>query len=45
MVCEGCGYAGGNDVLRDVRVDDHETPIEELARVYKLHKQIFRKRR
>ena len=44
VVCAGCGYAGGNDVLRDLRVDDHKTPIEELARIYKLHKQIFRKR-
>lgn len=44
VVCTGCGYGGGNDVLRDLRVDDHKTPIEELARIYKLHKQIFRKR-
>jgi uncharacterized Ntn-hydrolase superfamily protein len=35
------GYAGLSDVLVDVRVDDHEHPIEELARVYGLHKQLF----
>ena len=35
------GYAGLSDVLVDVRVDDHERPIEELARVYELHQQLF----
>lgn len=42
IVREGWGYGGGNDRFRDVRVDDHKTPIEELARVYALHKQVFR---
>ena len=35
------GYAGLSDVLVDLRVDDHERPIEELARVYDLHQQLF----
>ena len=29
------GYDGGNDRWIDVRVDDHETPIDELERVFK----------
>jgi uncharacterized Ntn-hydrolase superfamily protein len=35
------GYAGLSDSLVDLRVDDHEKPIEELARVYELHQQLF----
>ena len=35
------GYAGLSDVLVDLRVDDHERPIEELARVYALHQELF----
>jgi uncharacterized Ntn-hydrolase superfamily protein len=35
------GYAALSDVLVDVRVDDHEHPIEELARLYGLHQQLF----
>jgi uncharacterized Ntn-hydrolase superfamily protein len=35
------GYAGLSDVLVDVRVDDHERPIEELKRIYELHRQLF----
>jgi uncharacterized Ntn-hydrolase superfamily protein len=35
------GYAALSDVLVDLRVDDHERPIEELARVYELHQQLF----
>jgi uncharacterized Ntn-hydrolase superfamily protein len=35
------GYAALSDVLVDVRVDDHEQPIDELARVYDLHQQLF----
>ncbi|AUX10028.1 hypothetical protein AArcSl_2406 [Halalkaliarchaeum desulfuricum] len=31
------GYDGGNDRWIDVRVDDHETPISELERVFKLY--------
>jgi uncharacterized Ntn-hydrolase superfamily protein len=35
------GYAGLSDVLVDLRVDDHERPIEELHRIYELHKEIY----
>ncbi len=31
------GYDGKNDRWIDVRVDDHESPIEELERVFKLY--------
>ncbi|HEX6487710.1 MAG TPA: DUF1028 domain-containing protein [Candidatus Dormibacteraeota bacterium] len=35
------GYANLSDVLVDLRVDDHEHPIEELRRLYGLHQAIF----
>jgi uncharacterized Ntn-hydrolase superfamily protein len=35
------GYAGLSDVLVDLRVDDHERPIEELRRIYGLHQRLF----
>jgi uncharacterized Ntn-hydrolase superfamily protein len=35
------GYAGMSDVLVDLRVDDHEAPIDELRRVYGLHDRHF----
>jgi uncharacterized Ntn-hydrolase superfamily protein len=35
------GYAGLSDVLVDLRVDDHERPIEELRRIYELHYRLF----
>lgn len=31
------GYGGGNDRWIDVRVDDHEHPIEELERVFRIY--------
>jgi uncharacterized Ntn-hydrolase superfamily protein len=31
------GYDGGNDRWIDVRVDDHDRPIDELERVFKLY--------
>jgi len=34
------GY-GKADVLVDLRVDDHPTPIEELERLYRLHQLYF----
>src|SRR5437763_8914860 len=37
------GYAGLSDTLVDLRVDDHERPIEELRRLYALHDAIFGK--
>ena len=35
------GYAGLSDNLVDLRVDDHEHPIEELRRIYTLHRRLF----
>ena len=35
------GYAGLSDTLVDLRVDDHERPIQELRRIYKLHQRLF----
>jgi uncharacterized Ntn-hydrolase superfamily protein len=35
------GYAGMSDVVVELRVEDHERPIEELRRVYTLHDEIF----
>src|SRR5207237_5335841 len=32
-----------SDILVDLRVDDHERPIEELQRLYALHDAIFGK--
>jgi uncharacterized Ntn-hydrolase superfamily protein len=41
VVREGWGYGGLNDRYRDLRVDDHPRPIEELRRVYAVHKRVF----
>jgi uncharacterized Ntn-hydrolase superfamily protein len=41
IVQESGGYAGLSDVVCDLRVDDHERPIDELARVYRLHDRLF----
>ena len=41
IVREGWGYAGLNDRYRDLRVDDHEKPIDELARIHAIHRRIF----
>lgn len=35
------GYASLSDVLVDLRVDDHEHPVEELRRIYALHRRLF----
>jgi uncharacterized Ntn-hydrolase superfamily protein len=35
------GYAGLSDRLVDLRVDDHERPIQELRRIYGLHQRLF----
>jgi len=32
---------GTSDVLVDLRVDDHDAPIEELKRIYGLHNLLF----
>ena len=35
------GYAGLSDVLVDLRVDDHERPLEELRRLFGIHEDLF----
>ena len=35
------GYAGLSDVVVDLRVDDHPTPIEELCRIHGIHELLF----
>jgi uncharacterized Ntn-hydrolase superfamily protein len=35
------GYANLSDTQVDLRVDDHERPIDELRRLYDLHDQLF----
>lgn len=35
------GYGGFTDVLVDLRVDDHPTPVAELARLFDLHEELF----
>ena len=35
------GYAGLSDVVVDIRVDDDERPLEELRRLYGLHRELF----
>jgi uncharacterized Ntn-hydrolase superfamily protein len=37
VVRENGGYMGTSDAVVDLRVDDHERPIEELARIFELH--------
>jgi uncharacterized Ntn-hydrolase superfamily protein len=37
----GGGYGGFNDRYVDLRVDDHATPIEELARLLEWHKLYY----
>lgn len=37
------GYAGMSDLLVDLRVDDHELPVSELARLYDMHTLLFGK--
>ncbi|MFP6900669.1 MAG: DUF1028 domain-containing protein [Opitutales bacterium] len=45
VVRKGWGYSGFNDRYRDLRVDDHPHPIEELARVLAIHEKVFPPRR
>jgi uncharacterized Ntn-hydrolase superfamily protein len=35
------GYGGGNDLLVDLRVDDHPDPVPELIRIYGIHDLLF----
>src|SRR6266508_4143531 len=37
----GDGYAAQGNILVDLRVDDHEHPIDELRRLYRLHDDLF----
>ncbi len=37
------GYAGLSDTLVDLRIDDHERPVEELQRLFRLHHALFGK--
>jgi uncharacterized Ntn-hydrolase superfamily protein len=37
VVEEGAGYAGGDDIAVDLRVDDHPDPVTELARLLDLN--------
>lgn len=41
VVKDGGGYGGHNDRYVDLRVDDHPTPMEELARLLELYKLYF----
>jgi uncharacterized Ntn-hydrolase superfamily protein len=41
VVQQDGGYAAMSDVLVELRVDDHERPIDELARLHELHRQLF----
>lgn len=41
VVRRGGGYSGFDDRMIDLRVDDHERPIEELGRLLDLHRQVF----
>ena len=35
------GYGGLSDVVVDLRVDDHPTPIDELRRLHEIHQLLF----
>lgn len=39
----GGGYGGTHDRYIDLRIDNHEAPIEELARLLKLHRFYFQR--
>lgn len=41
IVREGWGYDGRSDRFRDLRVDDHASPIKELRRIYEVHRKVF----
>jgi uncharacterized Ntn-hydrolase superfamily protein len=41
VVRAGGGYAGFNDRCIDLRVDDHPSPIDELARLLSIQKLLF----
>ncbi|HUY71270.1 MAG TPA: DUF1028 domain-containing protein [Gaiellaceae bacterium] len=35
------GYASLSDAVCDLRVDDHPAPVDELARLYRIHQALF----
>jgi uncharacterized Ntn-hydrolase superfamily protein len=35
------GYAGLSDVFVDLRVDDHDRPLAELRRLFRIHEELF----
>ena len=41
VVQRDAGYAELSDSLVDLRVDDHERPLDELRRLYDLHREVF----
>ena len=41
VVARNGGYAGLWDTVVDLRVDDHERPIQELRRIYGIHRRLF----
>jgi uncharacterized Ntn-hydrolase superfamily protein len=41
VVERDAGYGGLSDVLCDLRVDDHPRPLDELRRLYGLHRELF----
>jgi uncharacterized Ntn-hydrolase superfamily protein len=41
VVARDGGYAGLSDVVMELRVDDHERPLEELRRLYGLWRELF----
>jgi uncharacterized Ntn-hydrolase superfamily protein len=43
VVQKGGGYGGMDDVLVDLRVDDHAEPVAELKRLYGMHQLLFGK--
>jgi uncharacterized Ntn-hydrolase superfamily protein len=43
VVQKDSGYGASSDILVDLRVDDHERPIEELQRLWGIHDLLFGK--
>jgi uncharacterized Ntn-hydrolase superfamily protein len=41
VVEKDAGYAQLSDVIVELRVEDHERPLEELRRIYRLHDALF----
>jgi uncharacterized Ntn-hydrolase superfamily protein len=43
VVQKDSGYGASSDILVDLRVDDHERPIDELQRLWGIHDLLFGK--